>query len=374
MSNEEVFINLINFAVFKREFKKADINFPEVLNIAKNHNLVCVVYRALTTLYSNEEIIKAIPNAEEVNFKNTVQNLEQQCEFERIIQLFKEQKLNFLYVKGLWIKQLYEYAYERSMGDADFLILKKDYKNFRKILIDEGYICKKRRGDGYIKKIFNIELHCQKPNKNSKQSLILCDEIIRSSQIGYTLPIDEHLIYLIKHLIGHMPIGTGVRMYLDIAIVCDKFFNEIDFEKIKNELAGEDLLDKAQYLFAVNEKWFNIKNNLGVEFIDDKKLTVLEKQILNEGIFGYSQKENRYRGSIINTVKDAKGKNKFCLIFCLLFPSYKFMAKCYPVLRKVPILLPIYWIIRQFKFMFKKKDLKSLFSAIDKINDKETLK
>lgn len=360
---ENTFINLIAYAIFKKEFTKKEIDFKEVLKLAKKHNVYCIVYRALTSIYTRDELASVLPFAEKKNYEFVAQNMSQQAEFNHIIDIFKEQKLDFLNIKGMWVKNFYEYDYERSMGDADFLIFSKNKKQFRNIMKDEGYLCKNSNHGHYQKDNFHIELHTFLDEKN-------CD-INDKNSVHFD---GWQFKNTITHLIKHLPTGTGIRMYLDVAIICDKLKDKLDFDYLKTEFEKEGILDICQYIMALNERWFGVKNMLGNALIVPSTLDELEKQVVTEGIFGYSQKENRYRGVILRFF-NTKKKNKFALALSLLFPPFKVMRDYYfPSLKKVPFMLPIYWIVRIIKFIFQKKDLKALFKAMDSVDEKETIK
>ncbi|MEG0546544.1 MAG: hypothetical protein RR552_05075, partial [Oscillospiraceae bacterium] len=66
-------------------------------------------------------------------------------------------------------------------------------------------------------------------------------------------------------------------------------------------------------------------------------------------------------------------QSKLKRIFSYAFPNFKHMSLVFPILTKCPYLLPIFYVVRAFNFLFKDKDFakKKLVSTVES-NDKDT--
>ena len=92
------------------------------------------------------------------------------------------------------------------------------------------------------------------------------------------------------------------------------------------------------------------------------KLTDKAEFILNN-IFSSGAYGTREAGRLSDAVKMSKGKTvrgawikKIIKIAC---PPYKTMTERYSVLKKVPVLLPIFWIVNWFEILlFRRKNIK----------------
>ena len=104
----------------------------------------------------------------------------------------------------------------------------------------------------------------------------------------------------------------------------------LDLERIYRlfESVGQRKLCKR--FIALSEMWFN-----GGKRTD--ALTVMERYILSGGTYG------TFSNQVENAVKE-KGKVRY--VWSKLFPDLKTMRQRYTVLNKVPVLLPVFWIVR----------------------------
>lgn len=115
-----------------------------------------------------------------------------------------------------------------------------------------------------------------------------------------------------------------------------------------NRSALDDLLVKfglqrfEKYAVALADRWFDLSGVVAVdERHDEKTLDGLERYILGSGTYGTSEngiaREMDYNVSVGKRVK---------YLMRVVFRPYGTMKTLYPVLTKVPILLPVMWVYR----------------------------
>ena len=121
---------------------------------------------------------------------------------------------------------------------------------------------------------------------------------------------------------------------------------------------AEDLLKKAGiYTFA--SEMSSIANQCFTSNERDDFSDLVLKYIDSGGVYGTTE----------NNIAVHKSKAESSALYVLrrLFPPYKAMVMVYPVLRKLPFLLPLYWIIRGGSVVFKGKT-KRITSELSSLN------
>ena len=101
--------------------------------------------------------------------------------------------------------------------------------------------------------------------------------------------------------------------------------------------------------------------------MNDQKLSE-DDIILVDFIFGgstYGTIDNKVARDTLVVDGNLK-KTKY--VFNRLFPSYKQMKKIFPVLEKMPILLPVLYIVRFFRGLKNHKYVKNELQAVEKLD------
>ncbi|MBQ0099813.1 MAG: hypothetical protein KBS91_04640, partial [Firmicutes bacterium] len=137
----------------------------------------------------------------------------------------------------------------------------------------------------------------------------------------------------------------------------------LDFKFIEDKLKEINLLDFAKKCFSLVEKWFKVeikieKEEISEEF-NDEAITLL----INNGVFGFNDKENKNNYVIYQISKNKKiTKKKRILLY--IFPPYRLMKEIpyYSFVNGKPFLMPIAWIYRVFRIVFKGKAKESIKS------------
>jgi hypothetical protein len=118
----------------------------------------------------------------------------------------------------------------------------------------------------------------------------------------------------------------------------------LDFTYIKSVLEKLSLLKFYENIVKLIDVWFNDANG-------DEVTDYLTKKIFSEGVYGSEQNSNKsYALRSVESSKNVNGRN----FFIAIFPPYASMRDRYPVLKKVKILLPFFWVFRWVSVIFTK--------------------
>lgn len=309
------------------------LSWSPILNMARTHALLGMVFSAYENVIEREipsDIYEAY--AKEVSILGA-KHLVQKAEFEAITQRFMEEKVYFMPLKGFLLKSLYPKPELRAMNDLDIYVFEDSFERAREILISMGYTPTVEAGpvhDGFIKPPYTeIELH--KKIALDWKHFALEDSIPSENSEYWRLMKDEDLvIFILKHAAKHDNTGgCGIRTIFDFTLVKSSLFSHLDMAKMKKRIKAEDLWPFYVKMSNLESLWFS-GNDVNVEALDFESYTV------NGGAYG----------SRANVTSRKMKDGKFLFFFRSLFPSYSFMKKRFPMLKKCPILLPFLYPLR----------------------------
>ncbi len=154
--------------------------------------------------------------------------------------------------------------------------------------------------------------------------------------------LEDEYIYTLLHAGKHyFSYGSGVRTFLDVHIFMERYQAELDFDYIERELALADELAKKNGADNSLVEFEKMARELACGWFKGDEICLHETAlyVLSGGVYGLL--ERGWKKSY-----EKQGKKYF---WRRLFPSYTVMCKRYPVLKKLPFLLPFLWIGRIFK-------------------------
>ncbi len=354
--NIELMIDYIN----QKEFTQKDkLQLDKLIVLCKNHSLLPILYKACEK-YNIEMSSKQAMYLKQAYNNALFQTATQEAEKITILNALSNEKIKCMPLKGSIIKYLYPSIELRTMSDIDILYEKNKSKVVNKILKKLGYSCEKIGGtdDEYHKPPYmNVEMH--KIMVDGNFELIadyyqnIWDVITPTTDNPYIYEMskEDFYIHMVAHVARHYAVGgIGIRFVFDEWIYLKKYEHELNFEYIDSEFEKIGLLKFANNFKNLTYKWFNHQETTELE-------EMMTKYIFESGTHGSIKHEQA-----IELVLGKDGMNnfknsKFKYYLKKTFPPIKYMIVRNPIIKKLPILLPFFYLQRIFIAIFKKKKL-----------------
>lgn len=372
-------LRLISCVVLEKEVPEAseDINWENILRISMLHNMANIVAYGIAK--GNYEIPLQIKSQFNLKlYERMTVSDNQNAELRKILTAFEEENIEYMPLKGVLLQSLYPSHDMRSMADMDILIKPEEKEKINNIMTSLGYEFKCESNHEYVyskKPYVSVELHkLLIPSYNEDMYKHYGDGWKRAKKCEgranrYELSLEDNFIYIFTHFAKHYRDGgIGIKAVLDIFLYLEKY-RELDREYIEKQFSNLNLSDFYNNITRVIECWF-----YGAEF-DELSKSVTEF-IINSGTFGRIENQTSAEAIRDYMDKDIKKAEKQRYTK-LIFPNIRRMQTGYPILKKVPVLLPFMWVIRIIKLIiFKRKNIDGYkrraesvsLSNIDKFN------
>lgn len=273
-----------------------------------------------------------------------------------IKQVLNDANVDFILLKGAYIRNLYDNPQFRTSCDIDILIRRSQIKAAKKALIKAGF--KKQPNEIYVFKFISasgigVDVHYSLKggyNKAITDTLELAwDKAVKvnGNEYEYKFNLEFFMFYFLSHTQKHFNKGCGIKPFIDLKILNEKL--EYDKDKLNELLKANGLLQFYDGLLALNEVWFN-----GAEH---SELTLLmDEFIFDGGVYGSIENDV--------AVKRIKGKDKKGFVSQRLFLSFDELSGFYPNLAKHKWLMPFYQVKRWFK-VFRKGKIKKTATELN---------
>ena len=347
------YLHLISLYLNKKEepsFKIDESNFNIFLNLSKKHSLTALFYKAVkdTKVDIKEEYLKVL---EQCYFSNVQKHVLFDKERKELFEYCNNNRIPYLPLKGIILKHYYPDPYTREFADNDIWFARDKDESIKKFFVERGYeveLYRKSNHDVYLKKpCLNFEMHRDLFGETGDNEKIVNYfskhfkvRVIAPLSLELYFMLDDFYVYYTAHSYKHFHIaGCGLRTLIDFYLFLKK--NEenelLNFKYINKQLEKMDLVDFSEQISTLAIKVFDEKE------LDEKELETL-LFISSSGTYGTL--ENR-----VNKGVKEKGKTRY--FFSRIFPPYRFYKSAYPWAYKVPILIPIAWLCRLFRILFK---------------------
>ncbi len=317
------------------------VNFEQIFKLAEYHSVANLVYYGIEKL-KNKPDSELMKKWAEVRDREIMRDIIQGSELELITKRFTEENIRFVTLKGTIIKKMYPQSDFRTMGDIDILVDKENLKKAGDILLSMGYnsnLLDHTNHDVYYKApVMNVEIHHELFNSTRDSFATIFENTWDKTEVvtgaRYKLVPDYCFGYVMAHAMGHYKWGgTGIRSFMDLYIYRKIAGHTLDMNRIRGffeEIGEAELFDS---FLELSDVWFGGKTPT------DEHLKMAE-YILRGGTYGTFENQ---------VIQGMKGKSKGAYLFERLFPNLAYMKEQFPVLKKAPVLLPVFWIVRMIK-------------------------
>lgn len=321
-----------------------DFNWQQLLVLGSRHQITPLLYYGVVNAG-----IKPSPEVEAKLYKTTLSAVlitqKQQHALKAVCSAFEQQGICYLPLKGETLRQLYAKPELRLMSDSDLLIRPEEYEKIRAVLTELGFEEGVESNHELIWNkpgVLHLELHKMLiPSYNRDYFAYYGNgwQLARPTKTSRFefLPEDE-FIYLFTHFAKHYRDGgVGLKHAIDLYVFA-KANPNLKLNAVKAGLEKLQLKVFYEHVFAMLCCWF--------EGAAPTKITdFLTQKIFASGAYGTAKGHIVAQGAkSAKTVGPKKVKSQKLLR--LIFLPYSGMVQKYAVLKKAPVLLPIFWVVR----------------------------
>lgn len=366
-------ISLIKSALTNEKVNISDnLDWQKVLSLSEKHRIAILMYYGIANSKINlpKDVFSIL---EKKALTDAVISKNQIFAITKLLTQFENNGIDYLPVKGSVLKMLYPKPELRPMCDADILIKVEQYGKIKPLLEKMGYefsaeslgeIIWNKKGKLYL------ELHKTLVPQNVEDYYVHFGTgwenavKIKGYSHRFELSPEDHYLFVFTHFARHYrAAGIGIKHIVDIWMY-NKIYNNMDFDYINKRLEEIGLKEFHKNVLETLDVWFENKE-------DTKMSDFITSIIFSSGAFGIKSK------AILSEAVKRKGKDgsiasaKRSKLLWLIFYPYKFMCLKYPVLKKTPILLPIFWMVRIINALFFKKNVQKYWKNLQNIDNKE---
>lgn len=342
------------------------LSMENIYRMAKKHSVECMAYDgAVQIAEPGDEAV--MQKWKERSRLCGIQGMVQKAESEKLFKELPAHGIRILPLKGCIMKKLYPKESYRQMADLDILIDEENAGKAREVMEGLGYEGKSEWGgvDIYEKKPWMcIELHrfmLPTEFQNWKKYLNIWDRATGKDGV-YRMTWDDYYVYMIEHFAKHYYVsGSGIRSVLDIYIFLTKMKTELHLDYLETEFRERKLQEFRINMEELAQKWFS--KDAAEEMQESGR------RVISSGTYGTE------KGYFQNVEEELKRKYraswlvKLIYMFKRIFPGYRVMYDNYPIVKKVPLLLPVMWIYRIITAVIKRPE--KLKRELNFINRKE---
>ena len=333
----------------------SDDDFLTLYKLCQLHDLAHIVFMALEDLnIILPEKIKSLFYSD--NLRAIVRQERLQFAYNQLVEILRTEKIEFVPLKGIVIRNLYPKAYYRTSCDIDVLVDKEKIDQILSILT-EKYHYKRYTGSEYDVMLIaengeHIELHYgldlrYKGEKINRITDNLFSDLILDSDGEYEKKFKSEFFffYFVEHMAKHfIEGGCGVRSFIDLMLLksIDGFESQEGIQLIKEC----NLLSFYQNAVRTCEVWFG--GEQANEFTNS-----IEKYVIIGGAYG----------SFDNKVKVEQNRRggKFKYFLSRIFLPYRVLKYQFPILKKHKWLFPFMQVARWFKRIFEGRTKTTLY-------------
>ncbi len=280
----------------------------------------------------------------------------QKYEISSILNLLDENDVEYIPLKGSYLRAFYPTEYIRTSSDADILVKDEKAQKVSDLICEKlGYKFLLRSSHDFVlsnaQESFTAEIHFSLYLGELEKADAFLENVwsyaVKTPKGEYLLEQEFFITYILAHIAKHfLHGGCGVRPFMDLYIIK----NKIDYseEKLNTLLEKAGLTDFAKAAFCLSDTWFSGEKH--TEITRD-----MQDFIFKSGLYGSQQTY-----VAMQSAKSGSGSKNIASRFFLPLEN---MKRYYPMLEKFPVLLPLFWCVRASKVIFR-GDLKKTVSEI----------
>ncbi|MDD6729195.1 MAG: nucleotidyltransferase family protein [Eubacteriales bacterium] len=286
--------------------------------------------------------------------------LAMKSELDGITEDLNEMNIPFMLVKGSVIRNYYPLQKMRQMSDVDILYKKENQKELIAYMKKRGYRLRtsEANSDDFSKPpYYTFEFHrCIFDERDAfSPDFDLWKRAVQDSErtAEYHINDEDMLIYALCHMYDHYCVaGCGIRFVCDIYVLMNSFEN-LDWNYINKTFSDFNFKPFCDTAIGLSKAVFGEKE------IAENEQKLLDF-IMSGGVYG-TQK------SLDEVIEQKYNGSKFKYILKRMFPPSRQMKSVYPILSKLPFLLPFFYPVRIIQSLkYSKKTVKKEINSLKK--------
>lgn len=258
---------------------------------------------------------------------------------------FGTEGIDFLLLKGAHLKALYPAPELRFMVDMDILVREEDQPRAKEILLANGFVLDFDNGKDivFLKKPFlTVELHRSLFQEEYRMYPYFCaawERAVPCENHEYKMAENDLYVYTLAHLAEHYETaGSCFRPVMDLYLMEKKLGDKLNFDYIHAQFAKLGISEFAENIRKLGLCMFENAPK------DDKLLLMENYVTLGPPV----------KNAAVAADEKLGKQSKAHRLFSAVFPSFKHMKTKYLILRKLPFLLPLFWLVRLIGYIFTK--------------------
>lgn len=332
------------------------MDLEKLYKLSKIHTVRAAICIALECAGVNNQ------HFHEAYMKAVRKNIYFDMERKSIIDAFEKKGIWYMPLKGSILKDIYPKTGMREMSDNDILYDASKQKDVMQIMLEKGYKADsigKGNHDVYKKPpVLNFELHTELFGKQHEEPLYNyytdVKRLLRKdaeNSYGYHLSDEEFYIFMTAHEWKHYNgSGTGIRSLLDCYMYCKSKGDSLDLSYITEQCSRLEIADFEQKRRQLAMKVFS--SDILPELNDAE--TDMLMYYLTSGTYGSIK--NSAEKDVEKAFSKSKYRSKAHYILRYIFPDLKDMEMWFPFFYKHKLLLPIGYVWRWIRGIFKRKE------------------
>lgn len=340
----------------------ADFDWARALTVAQKHNIAAILYYGAL----NSGVAADSP-AMQALFASTCRSMvlsqRQIYELDRLTAVFEEEQIHYMPLKGALLKAVYPMPEMRTMGDADILIRLDQYPTIEAIMQRLGYRFEHETGHEFVwsNGSLLVELHKSIMTQVNKDFYSYFDTGWKIAHpvegcFRYEMTAEDFYLYAFVHFTKHYRVsGIGIKHLLDLWVY-DRAHPELNRAYIAAELDKMHLSRFYGYVLDTIAAWFE-------SGAPSAQTDVITNLLFESGQYGTEDM------AVISRAMRDDGGSKAQKVWKSLFLPYDTMKERYAFLKKCPVALPVFWVVRWCMVLFcRRKELKRYVGDVQHID------
>lgn len=293
----------------------------------------------------------------ELMFGNKLQYIKAKGHLEKV---FRDEA--YIILKGPSLKKYYKNPNVRYCGDIDLLV-KDKYASF----IQEGFrslgfsFNKGKETSSHVcfdmEGALSIEVHDQLTTVDWIRTDAFPVEELYERKIpfgdiqgAYELSPEDCLLYLLIHGAKHIVHSSlGIRQLIDITIFIEN--NDLNWASIMEQLKNIGIYNASQCILSFCQTYLGMSLDMVLEENNPYTEYLLDV-LLEDGVFGKSN--DKAAKEIMHIYYNQyKTESRLKVLGHLIFKPMEEMKEKYQLLRYLPFLLPVCWLIRSLQLGYR---------------------